>query len=66
MIAGDTGMDFKVLAVGDVVGNPGMEQIRRGLRRLKRETSAALALSTTLTVPVICTPTIILQSIMRK
>ena len=40
MIAGGAGMDFKVLAVGDVVGNPGMEQIRRGLRRLKRETGA--------------------------
>ena len=33
-------MDFKVLAVGDVVGNPGMERIRRSLRRLKRETGA--------------------------
>ena len=33
-------MEFKVLAVGDVVGGPGMEQIRRHLRRLKRETGA--------------------------
>ena len=33
-------MDFKVLAVGDVVGNPGMEQIRRSLRYLKRKTEA--------------------------
>lgn len=33
-------MDFKVLAVGDVVGNPGMERIRRSLRYLKRKTEA--------------------------
>ena len=33
-------MDFKVLAVGDVVGNPGLERIRRNLRQLKRKTSA--------------------------
>ncbi len=33
-------MDFKVLAVGDVVGNPGMERIRRSLRYLKRRTEA--------------------------
>ena len=33
-------MDFKVLAVGDVVGNPGMERIRRSLRKLKRDTGA--------------------------
>ncbi len=33
-------MDFKVLAVGDVVGNPGMERIRRSLRYLKRKTQA--------------------------
>ncbi len=33
-------MDFKVLAVGDVVGNPGMERIRRTLRQLKRKTGA--------------------------
>ncbi len=33
-------MDFKVLAVGDVVGNPGMERIRRSLRWLKRQTGA--------------------------
>ncbi len=33
-------MEFKVLTVGDVVGNPGMERIRRGLRRLKRQTGA--------------------------
>ena len=29
-------MDFKVLAVGDVVGNPGMDRISRSLRKLKR------------------------------
>ena len=33
-------MDFKVLAVGDVVGNPGMGRIRRSLRYLKRKTGA--------------------------
>lgn len=33
-------MDFKVLAVGDVVGNPGVERIRRSLRYLKRKTEA--------------------------
>ena len=33
-------MDFKVLAVGDVVGAPGMERIRRSLRKLKRQTGA--------------------------
>ena len=33
-------MDFKVLAVGDVVGAPGMERIRRNLRQLKRRTGA--------------------------
>ncbi len=33
-------MDFKVLAVGDVVGNPGMDRIRRSLRYWKRQTGA--------------------------
>ena len=33
-------MDFKVLCVGDVVGNPGMERIRRSLRYLKQKTQA--------------------------
>ena len=33
-------MDFKVLAVGDVVGNPGLERIRRSLRKLKRQCGA--------------------------
>ena len=33
-------MDFKVLAVGDVVGNPGLERVRRSLRYLKRRTGA--------------------------
>ena len=33
-------MDFKVLAVGDVVGNPGMDRICRSLRYLKRKTAA--------------------------
>ena len=33
-------MDFKVLAVGDVVGGPGMDRISRSLRYLKRKTDA--------------------------
>ena len=33
-------MDFKVLAVGDVVGNPGMDRIRASLRQLKKHTGA--------------------------
>ena len=33
-------MEFKVLAVGDVVGNPGLERIRRNLRQRKRKTGA--------------------------
>ena len=33
-------MEFKVLAVGDVVGGPGMERIRRQLRQLRRSTGA--------------------------
>ena len=33
-------MDFKVLAVGDVVGNPGMDRVQRSLRWLKRKTGA--------------------------
>ena len=33
-------MEFKVLAVGDVVGNPGLERIRKSLRYLKRKTGA--------------------------
>ncbi len=33
-------MDFKVLCIGDVVGNPGMERVRRSLRYLKRQTQA--------------------------
>ena len=33
-------MELKVLAVGDVVGNPGMERIRRSLRQLKRKVNA--------------------------
>ena len=33
-------MDFKVLCVGDVVGNPGMDRIRRSLRYLKRKHNA--------------------------
>ena len=33
-------MDFKVLAVGDVVGNPGMDRVCRCLRRLKNDTLA--------------------------
>ncbi|MDO5153932.1 MAG: TIGR00282 family metallophosphoesterase [Eubacteriales bacterium] len=33
-------MDFKVLAVGDVVGNPGLERVRRNLRRMKQTHNA--------------------------
>ena len=33
-------MEFKVLCVGDVVGNPGMDRIHRSLRYLKRKTGA--------------------------
>ena len=33
-------MDFKVLAVGDVVGNPGMDRVCRSLRQLKGQTRA--------------------------
>lgn len=33
-------MELKVLCVGDVVGNPGMERISRSLRYLKRKTGA--------------------------
>ena len=37
-------MELKVLAVGDVVGNPGMDRIRRSLRFLKRKTGADLVI----------------------
>lgn len=33
-------MDFKVLAVGDVVGNPGMDRVCKSLRRLKQQVNA--------------------------
>jgi len=33
-------MELKVLAVGDVVGNPGMDRICRSLRKLKHDTNA--------------------------
>lgn len=33
-------MDFRVLAVGDVVGDPGLARIRRSLRFLKNQTNA--------------------------
>ena len=33
-------MEFRVLAVGDVVGNPGMDRIHRSLRYLKQKTKA--------------------------
>ena len=33
-------MEFRVLAIGDVVGGPGLERIRRSLRWLKRKTNA--------------------------
>ena len=37
-------MDFKVLCVGDVVGNPGLDRVRRSLRYLKRKTNADLVI----------------------
>ena len=37
-------MEFKVLCVGDVVGAPGLERIRRSLRYLKRKTNADLVI----------------------
>ena len=37
-------MQLKVLAVGDVVGTPGLERIRRSLRYLKRTTGADLVI----------------------
>ena len=33
-------MDFKILAVGDVVGTPGVDRICRSLRQLKKRTGA--------------------------
>ena len=33
-------MDFKVLAVGDVVAKPGMDRISKSLRKLKKQTQA--------------------------
>ena len=33
-------MNFKVLCVGDVVANPGLDRVRRSLRYLKRKTEA--------------------------
>ena len=33
-------MDFRVLCVGDVVGNPGLNEIRRNLRKLIHKTNA--------------------------
>ena len=33
-------MDLKVLAVGDVVGKPGLDRVSRSLRYLKRKTGA--------------------------
>ena len=36
----DFAMEFKVLAVGDVVGTPGLKRLGKSLRRLKRDTGA--------------------------
>ena len=33
-------MELRILAVGDVVGNPGMERVRRSLRYLKHKCHA--------------------------
>ncbi len=37
-------MEFRVLTVGDVVGNPGVERIRQSLRYLKRKWNADFAI----------------------
>ncbi len=37
-------MEFKVLAVGDVVGKPGMDRVCRSLRYLKRKTDADIVI----------------------
>ena len=37
-------MELKVLAVGDVVGGPGMERVRRTLRQLRRKVNADLVI----------------------
>ena len=37
-------MELKVLAVGDVVGNPGLDRVSRSLRYLKRKTGADLVI----------------------
>ncbi len=39
-------MELKVLCVGDVVGEPGLERVRKSLRKLKRDTGADLSSST--------------------
>ena len=39
-------MELKVLAVGDVVGTPGLERIRRSLRYLNRKTGADFVIVT--------------------
>ena len=43
MIGRGNAMDFKVLAVGDVVGTPGVERVRRCLRQMKRRWSVDFA-----------------------
>ena len=37
-------MELKVLCVGDVVGEPGLERVRKSLRKLKRELGADLVI----------------------
>ena len=37
-------MELKVLTVGDVVGEPGLERIRKSLRMLRRETGAVFVI----------------------
>ncbi len=37
-------MELKVLCVGDVVGEPGLERLRRSLRKLKRDTGADIVI----------------------
>ena len=47
-------MDFKVLAVGDVVGNPGLDRICHSLRKLKRQTCADFVIVNGENAAVVC------------
>ena len=49
-------MEFKVLAVGAVVGNPGMDRIRRSLRQMKRKYNADFVVVNGENAGQICSP----------